>query len=105
MDDDSRGECQCGSIDFERVVVERKSRDAYTTDFVACTCCKTMLYVPLGPVVGGPFKRNQIRDTDERLKRGVEGGQRLREAGAAHSSAKVTSHDGRLRVTCVPLHG
>lgn len=80
MDDGFPGECQCGSIDFERVVVERQPRGSYTTDFVACARCKTMYFVPLPPVVvtprppgstgyGGPFNGSPTRDSAEQLKR------------------------------------
>jgi len=83
MDDDGfPGECQCGGIDFERVVVQRSPRAAYTTDFVACAHCKTMFFVPIPPVVvtprapgstghGGPFNGSPVppSDSDEQLKR------------------------------------
>ena len=80
MDADFPGECACGGIDFERVVVERLPRAAYITDFVACTRCKAMFFVPVPPVRvasrapgatghGGPFDGSAVPDSAEELKR------------------------------------
>jgi len=48
------GECLCGSIDFERIVVQRKPNTPITTDFVACLQCRAMYFVPLPPIVVTP---------------------------------------------------
>ena len=42
---DFPGECPCGSIDFERIVVQRKPNAPITTDFVACLACRAMYFV------------------------------------------------------------
>jgi len=81
MDGGFPGECACGGIEFERVVVERP-RGAYTTDFVACVRCRTMFFVPLAPLAaaprssaasgyGGPFDGSPVPDSDAKLKRDV----------------------------------
>ena len=44
---DFPGECLCGSIDFERIVVQRRPNPPITTDFVACLACRAMYFVPL----------------------------------------------------------
>jgi hypothetical protein len=51
---DFPGECLCGSIDFERIVVQRKPNAPITTDFVACLQCRAMYFVPLPPIVVTP---------------------------------------------------
>lgn len=51
---DLPGECLCGSIDFERVVVHRRPAGPITTDFVHCLGCHAMYFVPLPPVVVSP---------------------------------------------------
>jgi len=51
---DFPGECLCGSIDFERIVVQRKPNAPITTDFVACLACRAMYFVPLPPIVVTP---------------------------------------------------
>jgi len=42
---DFPGECLCGSIDFERIVVQRKPNAPITTNFVACLACRAMYFV------------------------------------------------------------
>jgi len=51
---DFPGECLCGSIDFERIALQRKPNAPITTDFVACLSCRAMFYVPLPPIVVTP---------------------------------------------------
>jgi len=43
MDGDFPGDCLCGSIDFERIVVQRQPNAPITTDFVACLSCRAIL--------------------------------------------------------------
>lgn len=50
MQDEFGQECLCGSMRFERVVVERRPGAPLLTDFIACLSCKTMLHLPLAPV-------------------------------------------------------
>jgi hypothetical protein len=50
MDDGFPGECACGGIDFERVVMQRLPAAPITTDFVACVACRAMYFVPLQPI-------------------------------------------------------
>jgi len=80
MDDGFPGECACGGLDFERVIVQRPLRGSYTTDFVACARCRTMFFAPLPPIVvtprapaslghGGPFNGSPVPDSDDKFKR------------------------------------
>jgi hypothetical protein len=46
MQDDFGLSCACGSEDFERVVVRRRGRSDYVTEFVACVVCKVMFHAP-----------------------------------------------------------
>lgn len=39
-------ECLCGSIDFDRVKVERPSTSPYVTAFIECRRCKVMYHSP-----------------------------------------------------------
>lgn len=39
-------ECVCGSLNFERVIVQRARGEQYTTDFIACAECRVMYYCP-----------------------------------------------------------
>ena len=63
------GECLCGSIDFERIVVQRRPNAPITTDFVACLSCRAMYFVPLPPIVvtprDGPTGGGAIGGPDE----------------------------------------
>lgn len=45
------GECQCGSFEFERVIVQRRPNGPITTDFVACASCKAVYFDPLPAIV------------------------------------------------------
>jgi hypothetical protein len=39
-------ECVCGAQNFERVVVERRGKNPYRTDFIACAECRIMYFSP-----------------------------------------------------------
>jgi hypothetical protein len=54
---DFPGECLCGSIDFERIALQRKPNAPITTDFVACLQCRATYFVPLPPIVVTPQDR------------------------------------------------
>jgi hypothetical protein len=47
-------ECNCASMNFERVVVHRFDGKDYTTEFVACVECRVMYHCP------GPKKQHEV---------------------------------------------
>lgn len=51
--------CQCGSENFERVLVRRAGKDPHSTDFVACIGCKAVFHLPAHTIMSDPeFKNN-----------------------------------------------
>jgi hypothetical protein len=60
---DFPGECLCGSIDFERIVVQRKPNPPITTDFVACLACRAMYFR-----AAAADRRNAAAGTDQRRR-------------------------------------
>ena len=78
MDSDLPGECVCGGIEFERVVVERLPRGPYMTDFVAC--------------VGGPVQGDGERSETARFVPAEAIGLIFHDDGrAAHASVGAPS--------------
>ena len=50
--------CQCGSENFERVIVRRNPAAPIVTDFVACVGCRTMFDLPAGGIMSDPEFKN-----------------------------------------------
>jgi hypothetical protein len=54
--------CQCGGENFERVTVRRPGQSPYVTDFVACTGCKVMFWLPANTIMQDPEFKNDAAD-------------------------------------------
>ena len=100
MDDgDFPGECLSGSIDFERIVVQRRPNAPITTDIVACLQCRAMYFVPMyrrasrRSLMQQPAAKS--RCADARCPRSSQG---LRQARAEHARREGLSGEWGLKL-------